>query len=78
MFIPRRSKQMCCTCVCAGNRRIGPVRAEMLPPPVNNTGRMNCGVSGFESSGRECDLTPQPCYYVVTVGTVFKGNYTVS
>ena len=54
------------------------MRAEMLPPPVNNTGRMNCGVSGFESSGRECDLTPQPCYYVVTVGTVFKGNYTVS
>ena len=54
------------------------MRAGMLPPPVNNTGRMNCGVSGSESSGRECDLTPQPCYYVVTVGTVFKGNYTVS
>ena len=46
--------------------------------PTNTTGEMNCGLSGVEDAGRDCDLTHQPCYYIVTIVEVFKGNYSVS
>ena len=47
-------------------------------PPINTTGQMNCGVSGVETVGQSCDLTRQPCHYMVTIVEVFKGNYSVS
>ena len=61
----------------AGGRTVGPIRPG-TEPPVNTTGQMNCGVSRVETDGQNCDLTHQPCYYMVTVGEVFKGNYSVS
>ena len=35
-------------CVRAGNWRIGPLRAGMLPLPVNNTGQISCGVGDVD------------------------------
>ena len=47
-----------------------------LPPITNVTEEENCGVSGTTGAG--CELSYQPCFYNVTVGTVYKGNLAVS
>ena len=47
-----------------------------LPPIANITGEENCGISGYDGEG--CELSYQPCFYNVTVVTVYKGNLTVS
>ena len=44
---------------------------------INTTDQQSCGVRDI-FGGRGCDLTGQPCHYIVAVGDVFKGNYSVS
>ena len=58
----------------------GRVLAPMSPSNhsiFNTTDQQSCGVRDI-FGGRGCDLTGQPCHYIVAVGDVFKGNYSVS